>query len=108
MQRQGDAHKGISRGIGGQCDGDGGGGAVPVDKYLASHTFEFVPSCTEDAWVALLLLKTRELQGAHLTVELAQAYCRKMRSRKAGVSSNGFGHSSPQAAQSWALALTRP
>lgn len=32
--------------------------------YLVSHTFEFVPSRTEDTWAALLLLKTRELHGS--------------------------------------------
>lgn len=55
MQRQGDAHKGIFRGTGGQwllvrVRVGVGGGAVPADNVCL--TFKFAPSCIEDAWLA--------------------------------------------------------
>lgn len=55
MRRQGDAHKGICKGVGGQRagtagDGYGGGGAKKIDNVVLA--FEFVPSCVESAWVA--------------------------------------------------------
>lgn len=67
-QRQGDAQKDIFRGglvASGSCvTVMVGAGQCLETMYLVSHTFEFVPSGTEDTWAALLLLKTCELHGS--------------------------------------------
>lgn len=70
-------------------DGYGGSGAETINNVVLAFTF--VPPCIES-------------QGARLTVELGQADCRKVKSCKVSVRSEGRGHPSPQAVQSWALA----
>ena len=50
MRRQGDAHKGVFKGVWAASGSAGGGEGGMVDDTVL--TFELVPSHTESAWVA--------------------------------------------------------